>query len=116
MPSPISDAMILNLIDALYEGRLRISSSGSVYRTPDVSLIHRNTLHVTAPSFHCSLSAAGGVLLQVQGKAETPAVNANLFGEMGVWIQVRSNGFWMEIYVPTLTTRQLQLRSQPMGR
>ena len=111
MPPVISDAIIQTLTEAMCDGRLRVSCSESVYRAPSVFLIHRKTINFTTAScsFNCSVSAANGVLLQLQGKAEVPQVNANQFGDAGVWVQISCRAFWMEIYAPTLTTRQQQL-------
>jgi hypothetical protein len=109
-PPVISDAIIKILAEAICDGRLRVSCSESVYRAPSVLLIHRKAINIASCRFNCNIAAEYGVLLQLQGKAETPLVNANLFGDAGVWIQIHCRDFWMEIYAPTLTTRQQQLR------
>ncbi len=92
-----------NLMEAFCDNRLRVTSSRSVFKKPD------NTLRITAAdgSFNCSLSPST-VTLVLGGNPMTAVVNANSFGDNGVWIQVscRCHGkenFWLELYVPNTT-------------
>lgn len=105
-------------MEAWCDNRLRGSSSRGVFKQPDASFVDHNTMQITAAdrSFVCSLSPST-VMLVLDGKPVTAVVTANSFGDNGVWIQVSCRGhnnenFWLELYVPTLTERQLQLRAQ----
>lgn len=116
--SPITDAMMLHIKDASCDGRLRVSSSGSVYKPPDVIFINRKKIHITTASrgFNCILSAEDGVLLIVEGNGvQSPVVHANPVESMGVWIQIKCNSFWLEIYAAEPNARQRQLISQQAG-
>ena len=106
MTSNISKLMMSNLMDAWCEGRLRCSSSRSVFKAPDSRFIDHSTLQITAAdgSFTWSLSPST-VTLIVKGKPVAAVVNANSFGDNGVWVQVTSSTFWMELYVPTIAAR-----------
>ncbi len=106
MTSNISRLMMANLMEAFCDNRLRVTSSRSVFKKPDARFLDHNTLQITAAdgSFNCSLSPSAVTL--VLGPAPVAAVvNANSFGDNGVWIQVscRCHGkenFWLELYVP----------------
>ena len=106
MTSNISKLMMSNLMDAWCDSRLRCSSSRSVFKAPDSRFIDHSTLQITAAdgSFTCSLSPST-VTLIVKGKPVAAVVNANSFGDNGVWVQVTSSTFWMELYVPTIAAR-----------
>ncbi len=95
-----------NLMEAWCDNRLRVTSSRSVFKNPDARFVDHNTLQITTAdgSFNCSLSPST-VTLMVGGNIMTAVVNANSFGDNGVWIQVscRCHGkdiFWLELYVP----------------
>jgi hypothetical protein len=98
--------MMANLMEAWCDNRLRVTSSRSVFKNPDARFVDHNTLQITTAdgSFNCSLSPST-VTLMVGGNIMTAVVNANSFGDNGVWIQVscRCHGkdiFWLELYVP----------------
>ena len=101
--------MMANLMEAFCDNRLRVTSSRSVFKKPDARFVDHNTLQITAAdgSFNCSLSPST-VTLMVGGNIMTAVVNANSFGDNGVWVQVscRCHGkdnFWLELYVPNTT-------------
>ncbi len=106
-----------NLISAFRDGRLRVSSSGSVHMAPDVTLVHRTTIHISTASgsFNCSISAIAGVVLLIGSKQQAPVVNANSIEDTGAWIQIKEDNLWIEIHAPMLTARQLQQRVQQTG-
>ena len=102
----ISKLMMANLMEAWRDNRLRCASSRGVFKAPDARFLYNNALQITAAdgSFVCSLSPSTVTLL-VDGKPQFAAVNANSFGDNGVWIQVSCSCrnqqiFWLEIYVP----------------
>jgi hypothetical protein len=106
MTSNISKLMMANLMEAWCDNKLRCSSSRGVFKPPDARFLDHSTLQITAAdgSFNCSLSPST-VTLIVGGNPMTAVVNANSFGDNGVWIQVscRCHGkdiFWLELYVP----------------
>ena len=106
MASNITKLMMANLIEAWGDNRLRCSSSRGVFKTPTVRFVDHNTLQLTAEdrSFICSVSPST-VTLVLDGNTQTASVNANSFGDNGVWIQVSCRGhekdiFWLELYVP----------------
>ena len=102
-----------NLMEAWCDNRLRCSSSNSVFKSPDARFVDHNTLQLTAEdhSFVCSVSPST-VMLVLDGNPVAAIVNANSFGDVGVWIQISCPNFWMEVYVPTFTDREIQLRAQ----
>lgn len=117
MSTHISELMMLNLADAWDDGRLRISSNGSIFKSPDVNFVNRKIMHISTVDdrFKCSLTSGSEIILQTNGicvNIDVITLNANSFGETGVWIQIENNrgNFWLEIYAPTPTTRQLQSR------
>ena len=102
-----------NLMEAWCDNRLRITSSRSVFKKPEASFVDHNTLQITAAdfSFVCSLSPSTVMLVLAPAFAGPLAsvVNANSFGDNGVWVQVSSElscrchgkeNFWLELYVP----------------
>ena len=102
----ISKLMMANLMEAWRDNRLRCASSRGVFKAPDARFLDNNTMKITAAdgSFVCCLSPMF-VTLVLDGKPQFAAVNANSFGDNGVWIQVSCSCrnqqiFWLEIYVP----------------
>jgi hypothetical protein len=85
---------------------------------PDVTLVHHTTIHISTASgnFNCCISAKAGVMLLIEGKQQTPVVNANSIEDTAAWIQINRDNFWIEIQAPMQTTRQLQQRVQQTGR
>ena len=83
----------------------RVASRG-VFKTPTVRFVDHNTLQLTAEdsSFTCSVSPML-VTLVIDGTPQVASLNANSFGDNGVWIQVScrcrdKDVFWLELYVP----------------
>ena len=109
--SSISKDMMTNLIEAWLDGRLRCSSSRSVFKSPDARFIDNDMMQITAAdgSFYCSVSPRS-VLLQINGETRPAVVTSNSFGDVGVWVQIsarepESGVFWLELYVPTSPLR-----------
>ena len=110
MTSNISRLMMANLMEAWCDNRLRCSSSSGVFKAPDARFVDHSTLQITAAdgSFNCSLSPST-VMLVLGGKPVAAIVNANSFGDGGVWIQIscpsrtrQKESFWLELYVPNV--------------
>ena len=110
MATNITKLMMANLIEAWGDNRLRCSSSRGVFKQPTARFVDHNTLQLTAEdrSFICSVSPST-VTLVIDGNTQTASVNANSFGDNGVWIQVscrchEKDIFWLELYVPNTAT------------
>ena len=106
MATNITKLMMANLIEAWGDNRLRCSSSRGVFKQPTVRFVDHNTLQLTAEdsSFTCSVSPML-VKLVIDGTPQVASLNANSFGDNGVWIQVScrcrdKDVFWLELYVP----------------
>ena len=107
MAANITKLMLANLMEAWCDNRLRCSSSRGVFKAPTARFIDHNTLQLTAEdrSFVCSVSPSF-VTLVLDGTPRFATVNANSFGDNGVWIQVQDNDvFWLELYVPNTAAR-----------
>ena len=108
-------------MEAWGDNRLRCSSSRGVFKKPrfaagfagDASFVDHNTMQLTAVdgSFVCSVSPSA-VMLVLDGKSVAAIVTANSFGDNGVWIQISCPNFWLELYVPTLSEKEIQRRAQ----
>ena len=74
-------------------------------------------MQITSAAFTCSLGINTAVLVVGKGgKRSNVVVRGNCFGEEGVWLQVSSApDFWLDVYVPTFTAREIHLRSQEKG-
>ena len=103
--------MMSNMIEAWGDNRLRCSSSRGVFKTPDASFVDHNTMQLTDGSFVCSVSPSA-VMLVLDSKPVAAIVTANSFGDNGVWIQISCPNFWLELYVPTLSEKEIQRRAQ----
>jgi hypothetical protein len=106
----VTRAMMLNLIDACKDKRLRSSSSHSVYIHPTTRVVDEHKLYVAAGNIQCFISE--GVVVSLPPLSATAIVKGSLIGENGVWLSISSGKFWLDIHVPTLTERQLQTRQQ----
>ena len=102
------------LMDAWADKRLRCSSSHSIFRPPTASLLDHGVLRISSAAvFTCLLSLTTAALVVGGSKRSAIVVKGSCFGEEGAWLQVSSApDFWLEVYAPTFTAREIHLRAQ----
>jgi hypothetical protein len=107
---------------AFNEKRIRTSSSLSVFKKPDISIVKGGTLRISADNgrvFECTISIEK-VSLQIGGKPEANVtVKGGLIGpsDKSIWLQILANKsgdsfFWLEINVSEPSLRQMHSRSK----
>ena len=102
------------MIIAISEKRIRTSSSLSVFKNPDVSVVG-GFIRISAYNgrvFDCTISTQK-VSLQIGGKPEAGVSVKGGATDNGIWIQIEANSFfWLEINVSEPSLRQVHMRSK----
>ncbi len=116
--SPIKPIITIDvmreMILAVNEKRIRTSSSLSVFKKPDVSvvggLIRISTYNGRV--FDCTISTQK-VSLQIGGKLEPGVTVKGGASDNSIWIQIEADSlFWLEINVSEPSLRQVHMRSK----